>query len=636
MPARLPLPLPLARLGALVLLGAASSLPFAPGAPTDRVRANDNRTPAGTLRNGVLTIALEVREGDWHPDRDADPGLVLRAFAETGKPPAIPGPLIRVPEGTEIHATLRNALGDSTLFLHGFSTRGLGDSARPIRLAPGETREVRFTAGSTGTYYYWASSRPGLIPDRPANDAELAGAFVIDPAGTRGPPRDRVLVLGEWNREARPGGVVLRSDLTRFTINGKAWPNAERLSYSVGDTLRFRVINASDNPHPMHLHGFYYRVESRGDGSRDVRYDPAAPPQMVVTERVPPGRTYSMAWVPERAGYWLFHCHNNFHVLRSRPLDDTPLVPEHQMHVENHALELMGGLVMGIEVAEPAEKAGVAETLARRRLRLIARVDSAGGGSEAEPNYRYVLEEGRRSTAGQPALPGPVILLKRGEPVSITVVNRLPEATAVHWHGIELDSYMDGVAGYSGHPGRIAPAIAPGDSFEARFTPPRAGTFIYHPHADEVRQQQAGLSGALVVVDDPAAYDPAHDLVLLISAPRREADEGRKVMLNGSMTPAPLELRVGEPYRIRMINIHTFRPSMVLRLVRDSVPVTWRAIAKDGMDLPAERAVMGPAVQQSGNGETYDFEFTPRETGDLRVLVTGVGGVLVVMPVRVR
>ena len=75
---------------------------------------------------------------------------------------------------------------------------------------------------------------------------------------------------------------------------------------------------------------------------------------------------------------------------------------------------------------------------------------------------------------------------------------------------------------------------------------------------------------------------------------------------------------------------------MIVRLVRDSTPLTWRAIAKDGMDLPAERATMGPALQQMGNGETYDFEFIPREPGELRVMVTGLGGVLAAMPVRVR
>ena len=80
-------------------------------------------------------------------------------------------------------------------------------------------------------------------------------------------------------------------------------------------------------------------------------------------------------------------------------------------------------------------------------------------------------------------------------PVSITVVNSTPEPTAVHWHGIELESYFDGVAGFSGNASRASPIIAPADSFEARFTPPRAGTFIYHTHIDELRQQPAGMAG---------------------------------------------------------------------------------------------------------------------------------------------
>ena len=104
---------------------------------------------------------------------------------------------------------------------------------------------------------------------------------------------------------------------------------------------------------------------------------------------------------------------------------------------------MMSGLVMGITVRGPAPIAGAT---ARRRLRLFVEGDS--GGTPSEPSYRYRLEE--RGTSQDTGLPGPTIVLRKSEPVSITVVNRLPEATAVHWHGIELDSYMDGVAGFQG------------------------------------------------------------------------------------------------------------------------------------------------------------------------------------------
>ena len=200
----------------------------------------------------------------------------------------------------------------------------------------------------------------------------------------------------------------------------------------------------------------------------------------------------------------------------------------------------------------------------------------------------------------------------------------------MHWHGIELESYYDGVAGFAGSPGRIAPLIAPRDSFVARFTPPRSGTFIYHPHADELRQQQAGLAGAIVVVDSAPAFDPAHDMVMLITVPRSSAIAADQVFLNGTTAPATRDLRVGERYRLRIVDIHTFRPSMIVRVVKDGTPVMWRAVAKDGMALPAEQATTRPAAQQMGNGETYDFELAPTAPGDLRFTVSSAAGVLLV------
>jgi FtsP/CotA-like multicopper oxidase with cupredoxin domain len=596
------------------------------------IAINDNRAGGGTLRDGVLTIRLEARRGNWRPDGDADPGITVAAFAEEGRPPQIPGPLIRVPAGTAIHAFVRNSLPDSTLFVHGLYTRG-ARGPDTVQVKPGEMREVRFDAGSPGTYFYWATTSATAAVGVRGPASQLSGAFVVDSGIALGTPRDRVFVLGFWT----PGdntGIVDRNDVNRFVINGKSWPHTERLTYTVGDSVRFRIVNTTVVPHPMHLHGFYFNVDSRGSERSDTAYAVSSP-HYVVTERVAPGRTISLTWVPERAGNWMFHCHDNYHVLRNRPLDGTRLPAEHLMHVNNHALDMMGGLVMGIEVRPSGRPLSQPNDGGRRRLRLVARVDS--GGTDTEPAYGYVLQDGKSTTPTRsPLLPGPTIILRRGEPVSITVVNELPEATAVHWHGIELESYFDGVAGFSGGSGRVSPAIAPRDSFEARFTPPRAGTFIYHPHADEVRQQEAGLSGAIVVVDNPDAYDSVHDVVLLVSSPRRDADGGT-VFLNGTNAPATRDMRVGERYRLRLVNIHTYRPSMIARLMRDSTLLEWRPLAKDGRDLPPDQATLRPALQQSGNGETYDFEFTPAAPGDLRLTMSSAAGVrLVSMPIRVR
>ena len=248
------------------------------------------------------------------------------------------------------------------------------------------------------------------------------------------------------------------------------------------------------------------------------------------------------------------------------------------------------------------------------------------------------MEDGGRTIpSAPPYLPGPTIVLKKAEPVGITVENRLREPTAIHWHGIELESYYDGVAGFSGQGQRITPAIAPGASFEARFTPPRSGTFIYHTHIDEVRQQQAGLSGALVVVDSPADFDTERDWVMLVTIPRLRADVG-KVLLNGTLEPPARQMRVGESYRLRFINVHTWRPSMRMRIVRGADVLAWRALAKDGMELPSAMATVGPSTVQMGNGETYDFAFVPTVPGELRleVVVGTTGEVLAAMRIDVR
>lgn len=632
----------MATLAAVVLgshwVGIAVDVPVAAAAvlgSAERIATNDNRIAAGTLQNGVLTIRLDARAGQWHPDGDSDPGIEVHAFGEEGKPLQVPGPLIRVPKGTEIHAFIRNSLPDSTLFVRGLHARGAaGDDT--IQIKPGEVREIRFTAGASGTYYYRASTSATTVVR--ARDTQLNGAFIVDSSSTAGASRDRIFVLGLWTN-APPGTPIGQGGSTfRYVMNGKAWPHTERLTYTAGDSVRFRIVNTSGAPHPMHLHGFYFKVDSRGDGRVDSIYSATAP-RMAVTERAAPGRTFSLTWVPERPGNWMFHCHDNVHVLRNRPLDGSPLPPEseHMAHAKNHALEMMGGLVMGIEV-KPKGRATAArpDNALRRKLRLVARVDS--GGSDTEPAFGYVLQAGSTTTPSKgPLVPGPTIVLERGKPVSLTVVNELPEATSVHWHGIELESYFDGVAGFSGTSAKLSPAIAPRDSFEARFTPPRAGTFIYHPHADEVRQQRAGMSGAIVVLAPGERYDPEKDIVLLVSTPRRVADN-QTVFLNGTNAPAPREMRVGQRYRLRLVNIHTSRPSMIARMMRDTTVLTWRAVAKDGMDLPRDLATVQPASQQSGNGEVYDFEFVPTEPGDIKFTMwTGnLVNLLVTMPIRVR
>jgi FtsP/CotA-like multicopper oxidase with cupredoxin domain len=217
------------------------------------------------------------------------------------------------------------------------------------------------------------------------------------------------------------------------------------------------------------------------------------------------------------------------------------------------------------------------------------------------------------------------------------VVNKLPDATSIHWHGIELDSYYDGVSGWSGNQGRTAPHVNAGDSFAVRFTPPRAGTFIYHSHFDEERQLGSGLYGPIIVLEPGKRYEPESDRTWILSqaGPSKGLSRAR-VTLNGSRSPV-IEMRAKRLHRIRLIHIAASVP-LRFSLLRDTLPVSWRAIAKDGADLPPAQARVRPARQFIGVGEAYDFEFTPEQPGELRLVVkdpagrTRVAGVVRVHP----
>ncbi|MFL5494925.1 MAG: hypothetical protein ACJ8DC_11130, partial [Gemmatimonadales bacterium] len=102
---------------ALVALGSFTTAPVWPPA-ADRIVPNDNRRSGGALKHGVLTVALEARNGVWRPEGDSGRALEVAAFGEAGKPLSTPGPVIRVPLGTEIHATVRNRL-DRPLTVYG-------------------------------------------------------------------------------------------------------------------------------------------------------------------------------------------------------------------------------------------------------------------------------------------------------------------------------------------------------------------------------------------------------------------------------------------------------------------------------------------------------------------------------------
>jgi FtsP/CotA-like multicopper oxidase with cupredoxin domain len=576
--------------------------------------ANDNRTPAGHLKNGVLELHLELRQGRWYPEDDAGAYRDIYAFAEEAHAPQVSGPLVRVLQGTQIHATILNKLGVSAK-IYGLHRHPAGEkdatkdaATDALSLAPGETRAVQFLAGDPGTYFYWATTSNAATLDL-RTDAEtlLSGAFIVDPPGTK--PDDRIFVIGIWWKG--DGADFQEID----SINGKSWPHTERLTYKLGDTIHWRVINPTFSDHAMHLHGFFYTVDGEGDGERYQSYSPEQRSR-VVTQHVEVARVFDMSWTSERAGNWLFHCHMMFHMSPQKSLalkETASKEPQPAASTSpsphDHGMG-MAGLVMGITVL-PATTltptSAPAATAPARKLELVI-----SDNPSKIPLYNLELNDPLIPPAPDkkksPSLLGPPIILTRGEATEIEVKNQSINPTAIHWHGLELESYFDGVAGWTGSSAQTTPPIAPGTSFIAHMTPPRAGTFIYHTHWHDALQIRNGVYGPLIVLDPGQKYDPEHDRTFVVSIGKYDPF-GFLLLLNGTPQPDGMELHTATRYRLRLINITSNAVDLRVRLMSKGVPVQWKVIARDGADLPPAQLKSSTADMGVTVGGTCDVEY---------------------------
>jgi len=608
-----------------------SALTFAQEQAANEIVANQNRVPAGKLEKDVLNVQLELRSGAWRPEADDGPQLFVQAFGEAGRTAQIPGPMLRMPEGTTVHATVTNKLRRKAT-VYGLNTRP-ANAETGIEIPAGESREFTFAAGAPGTYYYWARTTDPLsepfklggqtVMQPYLADAHLNGAFIVDPAGSVA--ADRVFVINVM----LVAHDVLHSGFEVVTINGKSYPYTEPLEYTAGDTVRWRVINPSFSPHPMHLHGAFYQVLSLGSSETDTAYA-GSDRQSVVTQNLQPGGTMMTEWTPEHVGRWLFHCHFQFHFstdervpVLSRAMakehGESEAAPEaHAHHDAMGAMNDMAGLVLVINVKASSSAPERASAATPRKIDLVIEPNAAGGKSRT---FSCSVREGKKIVASEDKSVGPPIVVTRGEPTEITVVNHLDAPTTIHWHGLELESYYDGVVG-GGAGDQVTPAIQPGGSFVARFTPSRAGTFIYHTHAADPNQLTGGVYGGLIVLEPGESFDAEHDRLLVIGT--RDSDfDATRITVNGSEQFSPMVFSRGAKYRLRMINM---APNLMadVQLGSQEHPATWLAVGKDGAKVPSRLAKPGDAVLHIASGETYDFEFRPETPGEIPVQIENI------------
>ena len=214
--------------------------------------------------------------------------------------------------------------------------------------------------------------------------------------------------------------------------------------------------------------------------------------------------------------------------------------------------------------------------------------------------------------------PGPTIEVVEGDRVRLFVTNKLPEHTAVHWHGQRLPNGMDGVGGLT------QPQIPPGKTFVYEFEARRPGTFMYHPHADEMVQMAMGMMGFWVThpkAKHPLIDEVDRDFCFLLNAFDIEPGSATpKVMTmldfnlwcwNSRVFPGidSLPVRLGDRVRIRVGNLTMTNHPVHLHGHEFVVAGTdggWTHPAARWPEITADIAV----------GQMRALEFTATEPGD--------------------
>jgi len=185
--------------------------------------------------------------------------------------------------------------------------------------------------------------------------------------------------------------------------------------------------------------------------------------------------------------------------------------------------------------------------------------------------------------------PAPVLRAKQGQKLRIKLINKLDQATTIHWHGIRIDNRMDGV------PFLTQPPVLPGESFVYEFVTPDAGTFWYHPHINSVEQLSKGMVG-LIIVDEQELQPFDADIPLVIkkwrigdngeflqlSIPRKAARMGTPgtwQTINNKQDPV-YDIPAGGAIRLRLANLDN---TLTYDLLIDHDNVKY--LAYDGMPL---------------------------------------------------
>jgi FtsP/CotA-like multicopper oxidase with cupredoxin domain len=251
--------------------------------------------------NGVKVFELTTKAVQW----SILDGTTVTAFTYNG---TVPGPMIRVTEGDQVRVVVKNELPDATaVHWHGVEVPNSMDGVPGVTqdaIEPGETFTYEFVAKPAGTFMYHSHFEADVQVS-----AGLYAPFIIDPKESEANPPavDKTLMISEWlMRDGQTFATMPMSGMEPnfFTINGKAFPATEQITVKKGEVVRLRLIGIGQFIHPMHLHGFPFKIVAT-----DGHPVPEAAQLTKDTVSVAPGERYDIEFVASETGQWVLHCH---------------------------------------------------------------------------------------------------------------------------------------------------------------------------------------------------------------------------------------------------------------------------------------------------------------------------------------
>ena len=302
------------------------------------ITAGNSQKLPWKMNNGVKEFHLLAEEFE----QEFAPGMKVKCWGYNG---STPGPIIEAVEGDRVRIFVTNNLKEHTsTHWHGIflpnGMDGVGGLTQP-QIQPGETYEYEFTLRQHGTFMYHPHA-----DEMVQMAVGMMGMFIIHPKRSQTKiDRDFAIMLHEWAIHPgtyRPDPSVML-DFNMFTMNGKVFPAIEPMVAKTGERIRIRMGNLSMDQHPMHIHGFAFKVTATDGGQI-----PEAGQWPQTTVPVPVGSTRDIEFIADEPGDWIFHCHKSHHTMNAMGHDIPNTLGVDQSEVSERIRSLLPGyMAMG-------------------------------------------------------------------------------------------------------------------------------------------------------------------------------------------------------------------------------------------------------------------------------------------------